>query len=150
MNHFQNSVLTSLLPESNFYLFFSFQSIWTVTILKLTLFYFYLSNLTAFWWWYSKLNVTILLALIKVLRFLQSFHPIDSYNKHTPEHNLSHSISVILGFPGPYWWHILKQILKAFVIKSLPVLDYFGLENCLPKNLNPRTLNKFEQAWVVS
>jgi hypothetical protein len=42
------------------------------------------------------------------------------------EMQVSHLVSVPPGFPGPSYWHILEQSLKAVVLKHLLVLDHSG------------------------
>jgi hypothetical protein len=55
-----------------------------------------------------------------------SYLPADSHHQLKPEADVSHSISVPPGFPGPSQWTILKQSLKAVVIQHLLDLDHSG------------------------
>jgi hypothetical protein len=95
--------------------------------------------LPPFWWQESNIYVvfsifiyrpTSLLASIKVPVFLFIVSmlslSVDSRHQHRPEADVSHLISVPLGFSGPSKWLILKQSKKAVAIKHLLVLDHFG------------------------
>jgi hypothetical protein len=74
---------------------------------------------------------TSLLAPIEVsvfsLQYL-CYLPVDSHHQHKPEADVSFSISVPPGFPGPSEWHSDNDLM-AVVIKYLLVLDHFGQEN---------------------
>lgn len=59
---------------------------------------------------------------------LQYFSPVNDYNQHSPEADVSHSIAVSSDLFEPSYWHFLKQSSKALMTKHLRFSDNFEKE----------------------
>jgi len=57
-----------------------------------------------------------------------SFWPINYYHQDTPQYNVSHSISILLGLLRPSKWHYLKQSWKTMMIKHLLASNHYEHE----------------------